>query len=645
MLRLVIESLYTSREVFLRELISNASDALDKRRFRAVTDASLLTDGEVLKVRLVPDEAAGQLTIWDNGIGMTREEMASHLGTIARSGSKQFMENLRKAREEATSKEAELQLIGQFGVGFYSAFLVADRVEVVSLAAGERQAYRWVSEGKESYTLEPARRLETGTTITLHLKEDAKTFALPYTLRDLVTRYSDYLSYPIELETQASKSDEASEDTATDVETLNRGKALWQRDAASIDEAQYAEFYKHLTHDWEDPLAHKHFKVEGTQEFTGLLFVPKQPPFDLFSPEGAHGVRLHVRRVLVMEECKELVPTYLRFLRGVIDSEDLPLNVSRETLQDSKAVSVIRKQVVRQALDMLKALADKDADAYNTFWSHFGQVLKEGLHVEPGQHDRLVPLLRFHSSRTFAEDAGGKTRVSLSEYKARMPEGQKQKAIYFLLGDKLEAVHHSPHLEMLHQRGYEVLYMTDPVDSWAVSSLTQFEDVPLMSASHTDLSLEEAGDSEKAEPDDAASETGESSKGGGDFSSLIAAMRTRLQDQVSEVRVSKRLASSPACLVVPEGGLSPVTERILRAASRQDVPTGKRVMEINPEHPVIKHLQEATREGAQGPQVDEWIEVLHEQALLAEGSPLRDPVKFSRSITKLLERAAQGGVA
>ena len=616
-LRLVIDSLYTSREVFLRELISNASDAIDKRRFRAVTSPELLPPDEKLLIRIEADKDKNTLTIWDNGVGMSKDELVSHLGTIARSGSKQFVEQIKKAKEEA--KGDGVRLIGQFGVGFYSAFLVADRVEVTSLSVEERQAFKWASDAHDSFTVESARRAEAGTTITLYLKEDAKEFLEEYRLRELVRRYSDYLAHPIELV-------KTGEDGRKENEGLNQGKALWQRNPSELDDEQYHEFYKHLGHDWEAPLTHKHFRVEGTQEFVGLLFVPKQRPMDLFAPDASHGLRLHVRRVLVMEECKEILPPYLRFVRGVVDSEDLPLNVSRETLQDSAAVRVIRKQVARQTLDLLGTLAKEKPELYQTFWKAFGPVLKEGLHLEPKQRDRLVPLLRYVSSKTMEESAidAEPNTVSLAEYKARMPEGQK--AIYYMLGDALQNVHQSPHLEILKKRGFEVLYMTDAVDSWAVTGIGSFEDLPLVSASDTDLKLEGEEDEKKEDKDTADA-----------FASLAARVRVRLQDQISEVRVSKRLTESPVCLVVPEGGLPPVAERLLRAASR-DIPTQKRVLEVNPDHKVIKKLEELAGGSTPPAELDQWIDVLYEQALLAEGSPLQDPSKFARNVTGLLEQ-------
>jgi len=476
-LSLVINSLYSHPEVFLRELLSNASDALDKERFMALTAPS--DDSEPLRIRLIPNEADKTLTIDDNGIGMDEAELIKNLGTIAHSGSREFLAQLKEKKDVA--------LIGQFGVGFYSGYLVADRVEVVSRKRGATQATRWQSDGKSGFTTEPAERASRGTSVILHLKEEHKEFVSPWKVRELVTRYSDYVGYPIELGTKPSaKSDDAESSDEVksgelEFERVNQASALWQRRAAEVTDEQYNEFYKHLTHDWEEPLAKKHFRVEGSQEFTGLLFIPKRPPFDLFSPEERHGVRLHVKRVFIMDDCKELLPRWLRFVRGVIDSEDLPLNVSREILQDSKLVRVIRKQVVKQVLDLLEEVAEKRPEDYATLWKNYGAVLKEGLHFDPEYKERLAKLLRYQSSRV-------EGTTSLAEYVKRMPEGQK--AIYYLYGPSLRTVAASPHGEALKARGYEVLYMVDTVDDWAVRGLAEFEGKPLTSAMDEKLDLE-----------------------------------------------------------------------------------------------------------------------------------------------------------
>lgn len=609
-LRLVIESLYSNREVFLRELLSNASDALDKLRFRALTEPALVPEGEVLRVRLEPDAAAGTLTIWDNGVGMTKAELQSHLGTIAKSGTRELV-----AQAKAAGGKADLSLIGRFGVGFYSAFLVATKVEVTSRAAGEREAWKWTSTGSGTFTIEPASRPEQGTSVVLHLKDDAKAELLrSWQLEELVKKTSDYLHFPIELRFDKEK------EGAAEYRTINRGTALWQRSPSDVKDEEYAELYKHLAHDPQAPIAHKHFRAEGTTEFTGLLFLPAQQPFDLFDPDSKKGLRLYVKRVFVLEDAEEILPRWLRFLRGVVDSEDLPLNVSRELLQDSRLTRIIKKQVVRQALDMLDALAKDRPDDYAKFWRSFGVVLKEGLHFEPENAGRLKKLVRFESS----------TRdglVSLEDAKAGMKEGQP--AIYYALGQSRKQLESSPHLEGLRARGYEVLLLTDPVDHWAIQGLSDVDGVKLVSATSGDIDLGEKKDPAAKEESDAK------------LKELRDRVRTRLQETVSEVRTSERLTGSPACLVVPEGGISPHLERLVRATQKDlAMPAQKRILELNPTHPIVLALASMLEKDATSAKIDDWIDLLFEQALVAEGSPLDDPGAFVRRVNALFEEAA-----
>ena len=613
-LRLVINSLYRHREVFLRELISNASDALDRLRFRAIREPDLLPSGETLRVRLIIDRKAGTLTVEDNGIGMTAEELQKNLGTIAWSGSRDYLEQLQQAQE---AEDKGLQLIGQFGVGFYSAYLVADRVVVVSRAAGADAAHRWSSDAKDDFTIEPVEQAERGTSVTLHLKEDQRQYLDGFRIRQLVAQYSDYVSHPIEM-----AEDETSEDQTGQPKfrAINTASALWQRPANEVKDEQYEEFYKHLTHDWEGPLAWRHFHIEGTQMFTGLLFIPRRPPFDLFDPNPHHGVRLHVQRVFVMDEAEELVPRWLRFVRGVIDSEDLPLNVSREVLQDSRAARTIQQQVVGRTLDLLDELAKDRPDDYARFWEAFGAVLKEGFHLEPGRKERLAELVRYHTS-------AGDDLTSLDEYVERMPEGQP--AIYYAAGLERRLVERSPHLEALRKRGYEVLLMTDPIDPFAVNVLEKYRDLPLVSAMTAELKLPEAA----AEGDETEGPTGEADR------TLVERIQKVLSERVGEVRPSARLTDSPACLVVPEGGLQPHIERMLRAR-QMDVPVTKRILEINSAHPLLQALGEMIRREDETQQVDDWIEVVYAQAQLAEGSPVDDPARLAQQLTQLLTAAA-----
>ncbi|RME77133.1 MAG: molecular chaperone HtpG [Planctomycetota bacterium] len=613
LLDLVVNSLYSHPEIFLRELISNASDALDKLRVEALTDKEVLEGDETMEIRVLPDREAGTLTIEDTGIGMTEQELIEHLGTIAHSGSKAFLEKLGKDKAESS----DVQLIGQFGVGFYSAFLVADTVEVVSRRAGPgHSAHRWVSDARGSFTVEPAERAERGTAVILHLKEEHKRFLDEWRLRELIERYSDYVGYDIKLRVEKTEGEGDEKRTRYELERVNRGQPLWHKPKSEVTDEQYIELYKHLTHDWEPPLAWTHFKAEGTVMFTGLLYIPRRPPFDLFLPEQKAGLRLYVRRVFIMEDCEELLPRWLRFVRGVIDSDDLPLNVSRELLQDSAVVRVIRKQVVRKTLDLLEEIARDKPEDYATFWQHFGSVLKEGVHFEPTHRERLAKLLRFHST-------AGEGWVSLAQYVERMKPGQP--AIYYAMGSDRESVAKSPHIEALTARGYEVLLLTDPIDEWVVDTLRSFEDKPLQSAMRAGLELDEEA-RKKAE------------ERGRELGGLLARFKQVLGDRVADVVVSTRLASSAVCLVVPEGGMHSRVEQLLRAHHR-DVPVQKRILEVNPKHPIIRKLEALVAEGGDEAQIGEWVELLYDEALVAEGSPVPDPAQFARRIESLLARA------
>jgi len=611
-LRLVIHSLYSNPEIFLRELISNASDALDKRRFSALQQPELLGNGETLKVRLIPNKEQNTLTIWDNGIGMSEEELKQSLGTIAWSGSREFLKKMQEKGDAAAAAQDLPQLIGQFGVGFYSSFLVAERVEVISRAAGSEQAHRWESTGEGGFSIDQAERPDVGTSIVLHLKPDgeAKEYLDPWRLRQLVERYSDYLSYPIELSKAPDKPDE--------FEAINRGTALWQRSPKDVTAEQYEELYKHLTHDWQPPLGHRHFKIEGTQEFSGLVYVPSRAQVDLFEPDAKHGVRLHVRRVLVMESCEELLPRWLRFVRGVVDSEDLPLNVSREVLQDSKVVRTIRKQVQNQVLDLLGDVAREKPAEYEKFWGLFGAVLKEGLHFDPDTGERLNKLLRYESAAT------GKL-VSLDQYLEAAPA--EQPAIYYVTAPSRAVASQSPHLERVRQKGYDVLLMTDPVDPFAVSGLHEYGGKKVVSVASPDLDL---GDSQEKKPEEAQTK---------EQTALIERFGAVLKEQVTSVKASSRLLDSPACLIVPEGGLPPQIERLLRAQGRE-LPKAQRILELNLEHPLLKNLARLEESAPGSEKLQEWMHLIFDQALLAEGSSLDDPAAFAKRLTRLFTAAS-----
>ena len=615
-LSIVVNSLYSHKEVFLRELISNASDALDHLSFKALTDHTLRAGDEALQIDLIPDKKAGTLTIRDNGIGMTHDELVQNLGTIARSGSKKLMQSLQHEQKK------DLSLIGQFGVGFYSAYLVADRVTVRSRAAGAAEAWEWQSDAKGSFTVEPCTKDGRGTDIVLHLKEDESDFLNEWTLRSLVRKYSDYVRHPIRLYV-----DREAEKKESRYETVNSARALWTRPKSEVTAEQYAEFYKHLGHDWEEPLAWTHFKVEGTQEFTGLLFVPRHPPFDQ-NDRKARGVKLFVKRVFIMDECEALLPEWLRFVHGVVDSEDLPLNVSREILQQDRTTRLIKKQLTKHVLTLLEDLAQegetthKDAegketkeDRYLVFWGAFGRVLKEGIHLDPDHRDQLAKLLRY---ATTAQDG----LTSLDQYVARMQADQP--GIYFVTAENLAAARQSPHLEALRQRGYEVLLMTDPIDEWLVQDLREFGGKKVLPAAKGELDL--PGDAAKKE---------ERKQKSGTFKALLDKLEDVLGEKIKEVRLTDRLTDSPACLVSDEHGLSPHMERILRQHG-QEVPAQKRTLELNPEHPVVQKLQAMP---ADDPRLAPWSELLYDQALIAEGGVPQDPARFARALTQLLQQA------
>jgi molecular chaperone HtpG len=620
-LHLVIHSLYSHKEVFLRELISNASDALDKLRFRATTEPDLLKDDDALEIRIIPDKDKGTITIEDTGVGMTRQELADNLGTIARSGSRAFLDAL----GQAGKSPRDVNLIGQFGVGFYSAYLVADHVEVVSRPAGGSAsgasdvASRWISDAKDTFTLEPADRARRGTSVTLHLKEDQKHFLDEWQLRDLVHRYSDYVSHPIQLQAGPRGSDEVT----PKLETINRASALWQRPKSEITDENYDDLYRHLTHDHQAPLARTHFRVEGTQEFVGLLFIPRaRPAFDLH--QGRRGVRLFVKRVFVMDDAEELLPEWMRFVRGVVDSDDLPLNVSREVLQDSAIVRAIRKQLTKKTLDLLEDMAKDKPEDYSTFWMAFGPSVKAGVHIDWENRERLARLARYHSTH-------GDELTSLADYVKRMPQGENgQDAIYYAVGDSVRTLASSPHLEAVRKKGWEVLYMTDPIDQMATESLGAFEGKRLVSVMQGDLKL---GEAQSEEQKKAREETEASLK------PLLDRVRSVLQEQVQEVRLSDRLTDSPCCLVVPEGANHAFLERVLKTHGHKVAPS-KRILEVNGEHPLVKSLKALFERDPAGTKITEWIEMLYDQALLTEGSPLDDPNRFARRLTALMEQAA-----
>jgi molecular chaperone HtpG len=605
LLDLMIHSLYSHKDIFLRELISNASDALDKVRFESVSRPELAPMGE-LEIRLEVDAEARTLAVYDNGIGMTRDEVVQNLGTIARSGTREFLEAVREAQAASAP-----ELIGQFGVGFYSSFMVADRITVVTRRAGTEEATRWESTGDGGYTLEPAERSGAGTTVTLHLKpvdeEDGlKDYTQEAVLRDIVKRYSDFVSYPIRLKT----------------ETLNSMKAIWARGKDEVTEAEHREFYKHISHDWNDPLEHLSVHMEGGFEARALLYIPSKAPFDIHHRDGGHrGLSLYVKRVFIMDDWRDLLPAYLRFVRGVVSSDDLSLNVSREILQKDRQVQAIRKYLVRRILGALKEMKEQRPEKYQTFWTEFGAVLKEGLVAFEEGHDKLLELV-------LAPSTDGPTPTSLGDYVTRMKEGQP--AVYYVTAPSRETAERSPHLEAFRARGYEVLFFLDPIDELWLRLPRQVEGKTLVSVAKGAVEL--GSEEEKKQEESAREETSER------FKDLLLALRAALQDDIRDVRLSGRLTSSPACLVGEAGDLSPHLEELLRR-SGQEVPKVKRVLELNPSHALVAHLQAFHAAHPADERFKRYAELLYGQAILAEGGTLPDPAAFSQRLAELLVEA------
>jgi molecular chaperone HtpG len=611
LLNLMIHSLYSNREIFLRELISNASDACDKLRFEAMSRPELMEGDRDLTITVDFDKAARTITVSDNGIGLSRAEAIEHLGTIARSGTREFFSQL------TGDQQKDAQLIGQFGVGFYSSFIVADRVTVISrragLAAGE--AIRWESDGAGEFTVEPAERAESGTDVILHLRDGEDELLSAWKLRSIVTRYSDHISLPIRMRKEEWDKDANEMRPTAEFETVNQANALWARSKADISEDQYKEFYKHVSHDFGEPLAWTHNRVEGRTEYIQLLYLPERAPFDLWDRNQRHGIKLYVRRVFIMDDAEQLMPPYLRFVRGVIDSNDLPLNVSREILQESRDVKAIREGSTRRVLSLLEDLAEQDKDKYARFWKEFGQVLKEGVGDDAANRERIARLLRFRSSTRPDEPS-----VSLAEYVGRLKEGQKH--VYYVTADTLEAANSSPHLEIFRKKGVEVLLLTDRVDEWMLSFLTEFDGRPLTSVAKGALDLDELADeAEKA----AQARTGD------EYKALLERAKGLLADRVKDVRVTFRLTDSPACLVADEHEMSAHLQRLLKSAG-QKAPGSKPILELNPDHPLVRRLKDETDDA----RARDWLELLVDQAVLAEGGQLDDPGAFVRRLNGML---------
>ncbi|MGB6007698.1 molecular chaperone HtpG [Castellaniella sp.] len=611
LLHLMIHSLYSNKEIFLRELVSNASDACDKLRFEAIDQPELLEGDGDLRIRVEFDKAARTITISDNGIGLSRDEAIANLGTIARSGTREFFSQL------TGDKQKDAQLIGQFGVGFYSSFIVADKVSVRSRRAGlpAAEGVLWESDGQGEFSVSAIDREQRGTSVTLTLRADEDEFLSGWKLREVLRRYSDHISLPIQMlkeEWDAEKSEQVTKD---EWETVNQANALWTRSKSDITDEQYKEFYKHVAHDFEDPLAWTHNRVEGRSEYTQLLYVPKRAPFDLYDRDARRGVKLYVKRVFIMDDAEQLLPAYLRFVRGVVDSADLPLNVSREILQESRDVRAIRDGSAKRILGLIEDLVKDQPEAYAEFWSQFGQVLKEGIGEDPANKDRIAGLLRFASTQS---DSPAQT-VSLADYIARMKDGQDK--IYYLSADSYAAAAHSPHLEVFRRKGLEVLLLSDRVDEWMLSYLREFEGKSLASVAKGGLDLDALADEEEKKQQAEAAEA---------FKPTIERLKAALGDRVKEVRATARLVDSPACVVVDENELSPHLLRMLKAAG-QEAPDVKPILEVNPQHALVKRL-EAQPDASFG----DWAELLLDQAMLAEGAALKDPASFVKRMNALL---------
>lgn len=611
LLHLMIHSLYSNKEIFLRELVSNASDACDKLRFEALDQPELMSGDTDLRVRVSFDKEARTITISDNGVGMSRDEAISNLGTIARSGTKEFFSRL------TGDKQKDAQLIGQFGVGFYSSFIIADKVAVTTRRAGAAadQAVEWVSDGQGEFSITAATKEGRGTDVVLHLRADEDEFLSGWKLREVLRRYSDHISLPVEMPKEEWDEKASAMKSTGEWEAINQASALWTRNKSDITDDQYKAFYKHVSHDFEDPLAWSHNRVEGRSEYTQLLFVPKRAPFDMFERDAKRGVKLYVKRVFIMDDVEQLLPSYLRFVRGVIDSADLPLNVSREILQESRDVRTIREGSTKRILSLLEDMAENKKEDYAAFWQEFGQVLKEGTGEDQANLERIAKLLRFASTH----DQTSAQIVSLADYVSRMKEGQDK--IYYVTAESFNAANSSPHLEIFRKKGIEVLLLSDRVDEWMLSHLREFEGKHLTSVAKGGLDLAELADEAEKKQQTEVAEA---------LKPLVTRLQETLKARVKEVRVSNRLVDSPACVVVDQNEMSPHLQRLLKSAG-QDAPNVLPILEINPDHALVKRIQDAKDD-----QFNDWSELLLDQALLADGAQLPDPVGFVKRMNGLL---------
>ncbi|MDG6239484.1 molecular chaperone HtpG [Glaesserella parasuis] len=610
LLQLMIHSLYSNKEIFLRELISNASDAADKLRFKALSQPELYKGDGELRVRISIDEALGTITISDNGIGMSREQVIDHLGTIAKSGTKEFLNAL------GSDQAKDSQLIGQFGVGFYSSFIVADKVTVRTRAAGSdaSQGVLWESAGEGDYTVADIEKAGRGTDVILHLRDDEKEFLSEWRLRDIIGKYSDHIGLAVEIQTK--EYDDEGKETGTKWEKINKAQALWTRSKNEISDEEYKEFYKHISHDFADPLIWSHNKVEGKQEYTSLLYVPSKAPWDLFQREQKHGLKLYVQRVFIMDDAEVFMPNYLRFMHGLLDTNDLPLNVSREILQENKVTQSLRTALTKRSLQMLEKLAKDNIEQYQQFWNAFGLVLKEGVGEDFANKNQVAALVRFASTHTDSSEQA----VSLSDYIARMKEGQK--AIYFLTADSYQAAKNSPHLELFNKKGIEVLLLSDRIDEWFISHLTEFDGKPLQSITKSDLDLGDLADKEEEETQKVQE---------AEFASFLERAKGYLGERVKKVVLTHRLTDTPAVVSTDSDEMTTQMAKLF-AAMGQQAPEVKYTFELNPEHSMVKRIADIADEA----EFNDWIELLFEQALLAERGTLENATAFIKRMNKLL---------
>lgn len=635
LLDLMIHSVYSHKEIFLRELVSNASDALDKLRFKGLTNENLRKLNNDPHIRITPDSEKKTLTISDNGIGMDHDEIIKYIGTIAKSGTGEFHELLKKANEK---KDGLPELIGQFGVGFYSSFMVANKVELTTRKAGSEEAWLWASDGQGSYTLEDTTRETNGTTIVLHLKEENKDeedfqdFTQEWILRQTIKKYSDFVAYPIRMQVERThiERDEdgkakegAKEETIVEDEVLNSMKAIWVRPEKDVTDEEYREFYRHISHDWNEPLNWINFKAEGTSNvFSALLFLPQKPGFDMFMPNSKRGIHLYVKRVFIMNDCEELIPEYLRFVKGVVDSESLSLNISREIIQQNRQIQVIRKSITRKVLDTLKKLMKDDREKYLEFWSQFGAVIKEGLFKEPENSEKIFETSLFQTT------ASPSDWFSLSDYIERMKLDQEN--IYYISGESREMLENSPHLEMFREKGYEVLLLTDPVDEVWVQYSGEFKGKKIKSAAQSKVELGTEEERKKTEETLKKKEE--------EWKSLLELIQGKLETNIKAVKLSSRLSTSAACLVSDEGAMTPHLEALLKASGK-DVPQVKRTLELNPQHPLLTKMHDLFNKDRDNPRLADYAELLFGQALLSEGGQLPDPAKFNKKVVELMAEA------